>query len=329
MSRLRRALRYARACAFSFSGASRRARERLDGTRAAVLMYHRVMPAADAARLAVEPGMYVTPETFARQLEWLAAASFRVLPLHEIAAKLAARQPLPRGACAITFDDGWRDNHDHALPALEKSAMPATIFVVTDRVGTGGAFWPDEVCRRMACLSPAAQRALLERLGVAPGNDAVEALLDHLKRSSEPALEETLERLRADTHDPAAGVRELLDWSELDRLARGGVDIEAHGATHAILTRIAPDAAERELCSARERLRERGHGRRGLLAYPSGGHDEAVRRLASAAGYTAAFTTDLGFAHAAGAPFALPRLGVHDDVSRTRVEFLHTVLGSA
>ena len=328
MSRVRRALRYARACAFSVSGASRRARERLDGTRAALLMYHRVMPAADAARLAVEPGMYVTPETFARQIEWLAAESFRVLPLHEIATKLAAREPLPRGACAITFDDGWRDNHDYALPALEKNGTPATIFVVTERVGTAGAFWPDEVCRRMAGLSSAAQRALLEGFGVTPGNDPMAALLDHLKESSESALEETLERLRAATHDPAAGARELLDWSELDRIARSGVAIEAHGATHAILTRIAPDAAERELRTAREQLLARGHGRHGLLAYPSGGNDETVRSLARRAGYAAAFTTEPGLAQAGDDPFAFARLGVHDDVSRTRVEFLHRVPGA-
>jgi peptidoglycan/xylan/chitin deacetylase (PgdA/CDA1 family) len=329
VSRVHRALRYARACAFSFSGASRRARERLDGTRAALLMYHRVMPAAEAARLAVEPGMFVTPETFARQLDWLASASFHVLPLHEIVNRLATGQPLPRGACAITFDDGWRDNHDYALPSLERHAAPATIFVVTERVGTTGAFWPDEVCRRMAGLSPAEQHAVLERLGVTSRDESVPALLDHLKRSSESALEEQLDQLRSATHDPAAGLRELLDWSELDRIARGGVDVEAHGATHAILTRIAPDAAERELRAAREQLLARGHGRHGLLAYPSGGHDEKVRSIVRRAGYAAAVTTEPGLAHAGDDPFALPRLAVHDDVSRTRVEFLHRIPGSA
>ena len=69
---VRRALRYARACGFAWSGASRRARSRLDGSCAALLMYHRVLPAADAEHNAVEPGMFVTPETFERHLAWLA-----------------------------------------------------------------------------------------------------------------------------------------------------------------------------------------------------------------------------------------------------------------
>jgi peptidoglycan/xylan/chitin deacetylase (PgdA/CDA1 family) len=328
VSGLRRAFRYARACAFAWSGAGRRARGRLDGSCAAVLMYHRVIPAADAARNAVEPGMFVTPETFERHLAWL-ASSFSVLPLHEITDRLAREAPLPARACAITFDDGWRDNHDHALPALERHGLPATIFVVTDRVGTEGSFWPDEVCRRMAGLSSAARRALVAAVGAPLHGDPVDSLLAHLKPLREESRARALERLRSETRDPSAGARELLDWSECDRLARAGVEIEAHGATHAILTGVSRDEAERELRSARNRLLERDHGRRSLLAYPSGAHDEAVRRIALGAGYRAAVTTEPGLAHAACDPMALPRVALHDDVSRTHVEFLRLVPGTA
>ena len=328
MAGLRRVLRYARACAFAWSGAGRRARGRLDGSRAALLMYHRVVPATDAARNAVEPGMFVTPETFERHLAWL-ADSFSVLPLHEITTRLADDLPLPPRSCAITFDDGWRDNHDFALPALERRGLPATIFVVTDRVGTEGSFWPDEVCRRMAGLSGAAQRALVVAVGASLHGDPVDSLLAHLKQLREEARERALDRLRSQTRDPSAGARELLDWSECDRLARAGVEIEAHGSTHAILTRVSRDEAERELRFARARLLERGHGRHGLLAYPSGAHDEAVRRIASGAGYRAAVTTESGLVDAGSDPMALPRLALHDDISRTRIEFLRTIPGSA
>ncbi|MFO0687459.1 MAG: hypothetical protein U0900_02005 [Myxococcota bacterium] len=61
------------------SGSSARARARLDGSCAAVLMYHRVLPAEQARRLFVEPGMFVTPGTFARHLDWL-ARDFTILP---------------------------------------------------------------------------------------------------------------------------------------------------------------------------------------------------------------------------------------------------------
>lgn len=311
------------------SGAAARARRRLDGSRALVLMYHRVLPADDARQGAVEDGMYVTPGTFARHLDWLAAEGFRVLPLGELAERLAAERPLPPAACAITFDDGWRDNAEHALPALEARGLPATVFVVTERVGTEGAFWPDEVCRRLAALALPARRALAERLGAGPGPDPTDGVLAHLKRLGEDARARALEALRAATPEPPARPRELMTWEELDRLARGGFAVESHGATHAILTQLPDEALRRELALARERLRERGHGRGGLLAYPSGAHDARVVTAARDAGHRAAVTVERGIARAGLDPLRIPRVGLHEDVSRTRAEFLWKAVPAA
>ena len=103
----------------------------------------------------------------------------------------------------------------------------------------------------------------------------------------------------------------------------------SHGATHAILTGILEEEIERELRFAREQLHERGHGRHDLLAYPSGRHDDRVSCIADQVGYRAAFTTARCLADAAADPMALPRIGLHDDISRTRAEFLQWIPGSA
>src|SRR5262245_40900618 len=181
---LRRPVRWARAFALDVLGVNRRTRGLLDGSRAAVLMYHRILPRIQAAREGVLPGMYVAPETFARHLEWL-ERYFVVLPLHEIVAGLAGDRELPATACAITFDDGWRDNALYALPERERRGLPATIFVVTQRVGTAGAFWPDEIGRRMATLGRTEQQRLALRLGAAESAEPIYALVSHLKVLSE------------------------------------------------------------------------------------------------------------------------------------------------
>lgn len=322
----RRALRRLRAEVFERAGWNVRARQRLDGTRAAVLLYHRVLPEERARREAVEEGMYVTPASFAGHCDWLAEC-FRVLPLHEIVTRLADDKPLPPLACALTFDDGWRDNFEHALPELERRGLPATIFVVTGRVGSPGAFWPDEVCRRLAPLPPARRSALAGRLGARAGGDPVQALLAHLKALSEAERPAVLDALRAETPDPGGPERELCGWDELAALARGGVDVESHGATHAILTGLPEADVERELRESREALRARGHGRHALFVYPSGGHDERVCRLTRAAGYRAAFTIEPGLADRAADPLRLPRLGLHEEIARTRSELLFRIPG--
>jgi peptidoglycan/xylan/chitin deacetylase (PgdA/CDA1 family) len=320
--------RLARARFFELAGVNARARARLDGTCAVILTYHRVLPAVQAAQDAVEPGMFITPTTFARHAEWL-GEFFRVLPLAEVAQRLASARPLPDGACALTFDDGWRDNFDHALPVLRRHQLPATLFVVSSRIGTQGAFWPDEVFRRFRLLSEIDRQRVAAALG-APGRGAAATeVLDHLKGLPRDGLEQCLEVLRAETPSPGTTARELVDWKELEQLQRAGVEIESHGASHAILPTL-PDAdLARELEEPRRALRDRGFGQHDLLAYPSGAHDARVVTAARAAGYRAAVTTDAGIAVGGGDPLTLPRVLIHEAISRTRAEFLTTVPGRA
>ena len=292
-----------------------------------ILMYHRVLPPEAANRYRVEPGMWVSPKAFERHMEAL-VQHFSVMPLHEVVAGLGAGRPLPPRACAITFDDGWRDNLQHALPVLEKKKLPATIFVVTDRVGTSGAFWPDEVARRYAGLHPSKVRDLLEHCGLADAGSLAD-VLDRLKQMNEGLREEVLASFRAGTRDSFAEERQLLDWDELRILASKGIDIESHGMTHAILTKSTSEVVRRELSGSLEALKARGHGRHGLLAYPSGGFDESMARLAKEAGYRGAVTTQHGVSTHRHTVLSLPRVGVHEDISRTRVEFLRWVPGTA
>ncbi len=70
--------------------------------------------------------MNVTPAAFAEQMVWLAGV-LPVVPLTEAFA---------RAECvAITFDDGFRDNYTEAAPVLARLGLPATVFVVTERLG--------------------------------------------------------------------------------------------------------------------------------------------------------------------------------------------------
>ncbi len=94
------------------------------------LMYHRVCE---------QPGpLNVCPSTFERQMEWLAGCGRPVLTLEE-----AAVEGFSTRSVVLTLDDGFVDNHTHALPILRRHGLAATLFLVSGAVG-GMAEWHDE-----------------------------------------------------------------------------------------------------------------------------------------------------------------------------------------
>jgi peptidoglycan/xylan/chitin deacetylase (PgdA/CDA1 family) len=100
-----------------------------------VLVYHTI--SSPSQRLLAD--IDISPETFARQLRWL--AKWRsVVPLVETLDAQRWRHPV-----AITFDDGYRDNLTVALPLLEKYSMPATVFVSVGFIGNEGYVSPAEL----------------------------------------------------------------------------------------------------------------------------------------------------------------------------------------
>jgi peptidoglycan/xylan/chitin deacetylase (PgdA/CDA1 family) len=94
-----------------------------------ILMYHMVSPHRAGAKF---NKLRVTPQAFARQIEWLAAQGYVFLTMAELRIHWQAGT-LPRNSVALTFDDGYADNLLNALPVLQQHNAKATIYVVVDR----------------------------------------------------------------------------------------------------------------------------------------------------------------------------------------------------
>jgi peptidoglycan/xylan/chitin deacetylase (PgdA/CDA1 family) len=86
----------------------------------------------------------------------------------------------------------------------------------------------------------------------------------------------------------------LLDWSGLERVARAGVTLGSHAASHRALTELDDASLEHELVSSRSVLESRLGAPVRDLAYPHGAYDERVVAVAARAGYRTAVTTDWG-----------------------------------
>src|SRR5687768_14254735 len=90
-----------------------------------ILMYHSVARDEDAA-----PSDFVVNEsTFRRQLEFLARRGYRTVSAREIVER---RVPPNERTVMITFDDGYLDNYEVALPLLRAFNFNACVFAVAD-----------------------------------------------------------------------------------------------------------------------------------------------------------------------------------------------------
>ncbi|MDX1741611.1 MAG: polysaccharide deacetylase family protein, partial [Rhodothermales bacterium] len=111
------------------------------GSRVLVLGYHRV------AQVDHDPyGICVSPDALEQQLRALSKVA-RPLDVSTLAEDLNANR-IRRGSVVVTFDDGYADLLDAALPLLHKYEIPATVFVATGSIDDE--FWWDRVYRIVA-----------------------------------------------------------------------------------------------------------------------------------------------------------------------------------
>jgi len=102
---------------------------------AVVVAFHRIQDTAGSDGLTIGVAMF---ERYCRFF----MRHFRVVSLRDLVHRLERGLGFNRDL-AITFDDGYRDNFDNAVPVLEKLSLPATFFVVTQWIGTDVVPWWD------------------------------------------------------------------------------------------------------------------------------------------------------------------------------------------
>ena len=290
--------------------------------RLSILIFHRVLP---------RPDPFFPHEIDASQFDeicgWL-AAWFNVLPLDDALRRLQAGQ-LPPRACAITFDDGYADNHGVALPILERHRLSATFFIATGFLD-GGRMWNDtviEAVRRSSqsqldlCGVPGTGEGTLSLGGVEQRRVAIHTLIEKLRYLPPLQRREATERL-AEVAGVSPPTDLMMTSSQVKAMRRAGMQIGAHTVSHPILASLDAATARQEILGSKETLESLLGERIGLFAYPNGkpGADYSLETvaLARAAGFDAALSTAWGAAEITSDPFQIPRFTPWD---RSRLRF--------
>ena len=295
-----------------------------EGRRLAILHYHRVPEVPDP----LNPDLLDRP-LFAMHMQALADV-FNVLPLSDALAQLRDGT-LPPRAVAITFDDGYADNIQVALPVLQHYRLPAAFFVAAGFLD-GGCMFNDLVVEACRVAPAGSWRTGVEGVGtvqVAAVPARVQLAGQIISRLKYLGADERLAAAR-DLLRSAGGVPPehiMMTSDELRALHRAGMEIGGHTQSHPILARLGSGEAEREIRAGKAALESLLGVRLRHFAYPHGkpGTDYLPRDVtaAQAAGFSSALTTVWASATRAADPFQIPRVGSWD---RSRQRFCARLL---
>jgi peptidoglycan/xylan/chitin deacetylase (PgdA/CDA1 family) len=296
-----------------------------------IFMLHHVRPHRDSE---FQPNRHleIAPEFLRATLLHLRARGIDIVTVDEMHQRLIQRDFSRRFAC-FTFDDGYRDNRDFALPVMREFDAPFTVYVASDFAqGTGRLWW---VALEMVVAK--ARSIEVEIGGVAmrfdTGTiDAKHAAFDRLHDwiralPGEHDIRREVSALCA-RHgvDENAICRDLcMSWDELRPFGADSlVAIGAHTITHCNLAKQAEAIATHEMAVSRARIETELQRPVVHLAYPYGDRIAAGRRefaLAQAAGFKTAVTTRPGmiFPESAGHLTALPRVSLNGNYQDQRI----------
>ncbi len=317
--------------AMTITGADRWSRPFAQG-RGVILTLHHVRPWRERA-FAPNRLLEITPKFLDLVLSSVRSEGYDLVSLDEAWLRLSGRQP-GRFFVALTFDDGYRDNLDHAWPILAKHGAPWTLFVTPGFADRTARLWWLELEEAVKTLSRVSlmlpDGAFSASCGTASEKQtAFDTLYWRLRNGPEEILLSAISELSRQAGIDAAALveRECLPWETLRSLSGApGVTIGAHTLTHPILVKHAEAAARREIAESKARLEAELDLPIRHFAYPVGDPTSAGARefaMAREAGYAIAVTTRPGhlFDLHAQHPHALPRIslnGLHQNESALR-----------
>jgi peptidoglycan/xylan/chitin deacetylase (PgdA/CDA1 family) len=312
-----------------------------------VLTYHRIAePGADSF---YDPVVSATPKSFRAQVTWL-RNHIRIVTLKELESMIRSGARWREPAAFLTFDDGYRDNFDVAVPILREWSVPATFFIPTDFLESPKLPWWDHVA--YVIKQSRVQRLNLKRspIGLGPALSidldsvprfrAITTIIRTILDGTIADVPWFLEQLavQADVAVDQAGLSRALfmNWEQVRNLAdsSAGLTVGSHGHSHQALARLDEESQCRELAFSKQILENRLGHEVPALAYPygwAGTYTLTTKRAAAKTGYRLAFASRDGVNRLGVLdPFEISRLGVSsgDSPSLLRARAaLHSAFG--
>jgi len=289
---------------------------RLRGNGAAILMYHSVVE--DPSRMADSlDGISHSRRVFQEQMELLGRA-FHPVTLDQVRRFVLGDSDLPQRSVVVSFDDGYADNYDVAMPILDRLGIPSIFYVTVDCVERRTMPWPSRLRFSFRTTKSRNWKDESGRVWTfeGPGDrekafvNACEQVCQEAGAALESAVSRLEEQLVARLSVDAG--RLMMTWDQIRGLAKRGYIVGSHTMTHPNMAHISKEDVRREFAQSKQRMESCLDATIDHFSYPCPAlfpsWTEETAEESRRIGYQTAVTTNHGLAREGDNPLLLKRV---------------------
>ena len=284
-----------------------------------ILVYHSVSDHG------VFPDNRISVKRFIGQIAYL-EKKYTFIPLTELIRALKRGDTLDQRWIVLTFDDGYADNCETALPVLLEHGALATFYVACNVIGNKIPFfydrihdiisntWKSELNLTLdseevhyALTNEKARDAATVKLVISIRGQAAERRDDIIRQIEKQLL--------GDEGSPGSRVNRYLTEEHLLKMIEAGMDIGSHTISHQNLTSIDAEAQDHEIEDSKKILEKRTGKQVKAFSIPYGkkaNYNGTILKKIKNADYQSAVTTCYGTITPKTDCYELPRIGAGD-----------------
>lgn len=292
-----------------------------------ILMFHRIVSEFGENRIDND-GIEISERYLDYLIRFYMEQGFIPLSINDVETVLHTKGR--KRYVVFTFDDGYYDNYEKALPIFEKHHIPFAVYVPTDFINRKQFAWwyfIEDVIRNnnsLAYVHNGSEKTVM--IGTRQEKAAFFIELRKMIQSDAATLPALIERYKPDM---ASYHKLFLDTEQLILLSKHPlVTIGSHSVSHPSLARMSDDVSYKEMYDSKKELENIIGKKVDHFSYPFGTvNDVSERELNNArkAGYLTALTTSYGDVHLNSNLFRLPRIWTSEHNKET--ELLKSIFG--
>ncbi len=287
-----------------------------------ILLYHRILD--DHSEYLNKGSVVHHPiKHFKKGIPYL-RGNYQILGMDEVVHHMRMDIGFEKPSLAITFDDGYLDNYTLAYPVLKKYGVVATLYLTTGLIGTSERSWTDRI--ELSFLKTKEDSFSLPAIF---GNHKVQIKTKKEKEQANIKVSEALklmpdgerkklmrelfEVLKLDGNGLENQTsRLMLNWDEVQKMAKDGILIGSHSHTHPILSQMPLQDAKEEIFNSKKIIEDNLGMKVKHFAFPNGREEDFSEELRG-------YCREIGFESVASVAYGLNDAEKNNTLSLKRI----------